>query len=766
MEKIYISCVDSNLNPSAGIGIAKSIKQQFPEFYLIGVDYSEKSTGLYHSIFDDIIIQPAWSDIDLEEYQKEILNILSKGEFWISSLDIELKWIASFAQNNKYFLGPNIAAINLTHKPVYGWFKNSHIFKIPTFLLVNKYAINMDKELDFCRRKDWNVFLKSKYFDAVKVNNFYDLRGYVESFKITWPNDILFLQEQILGREVSFCLIASNGVLLYVIGMRKILLTPQGKTWGGDLFQPEDVIISELKQFVSDTYWNGALEIECAINSLGEIYVFDINPRFPAWIYGATICGINMPSMLLSSKLENNHDEQYPVLEGKKSFVRVVEEIEIQFERVGITHKLEGLGNFSSSKFKMASNMPQLAIKLSNNSNLDGGHCPYMDRDGENSNNIESRYMIQDFLGSTVKFEKIITPYRLFSSKMFQNNLSQFKEIFEKYKSHYSINFNLAFSVKTNPDCQLLPILLKGNYLVEVISIGEAHFVLQNGFDCSKIIWNGPAKFIGEMGDIDYFQYVFFDSLHEFRLIKDDVNLFSRIKYIGFRLSLSSMNSRFGICIDNYSEFIDLVNCIMDLPHTSISFHFHFASSYIGTNLWGKLVSEFLSWIKLIQQATLKKVHIIDFGGGWHHRDIVDMLPKIFEQYIFPYLSEIDGVETLFLEPGKALIQNSYYLVVTIIGFRNNITGGIDVICDGSIAEMPLIQEVGVKVFLFKYKNNCISELYQGQSRLLGRLCMENDILLTGVNLDEVEIGDKLLFSNAGAYNLSMSYEFGRGGLR
>ncbi len=47
---------------------------------------------------------------------------------------------------------------------------------------------------------------------------------------------------------------------------------------------------------------------------------------------------------------------------------------------------------------------------------------------------------------------------------------------------------------------------------------------------------------------------------------------------------------------------------------------------------------------------------------------------------------------------------------------------------------------------------------------MLGRLCMEHDIVASNVELPETaQVGDVLVFCDAGAYDMSMSYVFGRG---
>lgn len=51
----------------------------------------------------------------------------------------------------------------------------------------------------------------------------------------------------------------------------------------------------------------------------------------------------------------------------------------------------------------------------------------------------------------------------------------------------------------------------------------------------------------------------------------------------------------------------------------------------------------------------------------------------------------------------------------------------------------------------------------RGTGRVLGRSCMENDILATEVDVISLAEGDFLAFGMCGAYDLSMAYPFGRG---
>jgi diaminopimelate decarboxylase len=64
-------------------------------------------------------------------------------------------------------------------------------------------------------------------------------------------------------------------------------------------------------------------------------------------------------------------------------------------------------------------------------------------------------------------------------------------------------------------------------------------------------------------------------------------------------------------------------------------------------------------------------------------------------------------------------------------------------------------------------RQGTVAALGPGPDVVLGPLCMENDRLTDGVALPpELEVGDLVVICDAGAYDASMTYRFGRGGMR
>jgi diaminopimelate decarboxylase len=82
---------------------------------------------------------------------------------------------------------------------------------------------------------------------------------------------------------------------------------------------------------------------------------------------------------------------------------------------------------------------------------------------------------------------------------------------------------------------------------------------------------------------------------------------------------------------------------------------------------------------------------------------------------------------------------------------------------DGSIAELPMHFFYPHRIAARALSGDW-NALGRGKSLLLGRLCMEHDIVASHVQLPETaKEGDIFVFCDAGAYDRSMSYVFGCG---
>lgn len=350
----------------------------------------------------------------------------------------------------------------------------------------------------------------------------------------------------------------------------------------------------------------------------------------------------------------------------------------------------------------------------------------------------------------------IQTPKRLSIESVLEKN-------FESAASLQSIQSGnckmlVAYSIKTCPDQNYLASALKSGLSAEAISMAEVETALKTGWQKDQIILNGPAKWWPlSMKHHDGLKAVFCDSGEEFeRLLSSG----RRDKTWGFRLKIPSFHTRFGADVDSYDDIRKIVAMIEAMPREiDLGFHIHLASNLIGNGHWEDAVKSAVNWAQTIALQAQRNVSILDLGGGYHPRDFHRFEWKKILAFAH---REIPTLKNLVIEPGRAVSQNTAIMVTSVQDIRRKRGAIQDVVVDTCISELPLARAYPHRMYVLR--GELVVPLSQGFSRLLGRICMEDDILADSIQFPpSISIGDRIVIADAGAYERSMSYEFGYG---
>lgn len=348
------------------------------------------------------------------------------------------------------------------------------------------------------------------------------------------------------------------------------------------------------------------------------------------------------------------------------------------------------------------------------------------------------------------------TPQRVFFIENAEERFGRTAAIINSINDHPGVNVICSYSVKTNPDGRILQIARKHGFFVECISQLEVQSVIKLGYSTNSIVLNGPAKWwpykIHQTPQI-----IFADSLQELR---DSYGILNDVAVVGIRISPRITKSRFGTVLLEDQNFEELSLALKLLPNkTRIGLHFHVQSSVIGNNTWLWLAKALTGLIIRLERTLGRHIETLDLGGGWHPDDWFDFL-TVLKIELVPHFSQRTNIQTILLEPGKALVQPCMGLVSRIISIRS----AEEIVVDASIAELPDIGSFPHRIFYRKQGSLDRHRAQKGNIRICGRLCMEQDILATNIMLPKgFQAGDEILFHDAGAYDCSMSYKFGRG---
>jgi diaminopimelate decarboxylase len=738
--KFLVSGFYSGPSPSAGLGIAKSIRAAWPQATIIGMDYWNGSSGLHDASLSDRLVFPSWDLLDLDSHL-QTLTRFGEDHLLLSSLDVEIAWLASTPIRSENLLIPSKNSLSFAQKP--------HVL-IGDFLPFRKPKFYLDRgddqELfDFCRDQSWRIWVKGPYHGAKYVSSWRELTQARDAISRDGRFGLVSYQQHVRGVEESICFSAYNGQLCGAVHMQKKVTTPEGKTWSGKVrpLSPDQTEI--LAESVRKTKWTGGGELELIRDESDQYWLMEFNPRFPAWIHGATISGINLPALLIQARLGIESTATITPLSNE--FTRIVTEIPVLkgISLPQVQHPTHGdigmTGKYGASYSALEEKISESYTTPALQSTQQSSELP----------DLKEQNFWRDSLKTIHQ-----TPKRINISPVIAENFAKASSLQSLVEDN--CRMIVGYSIKTCPDEDFLKAAHASGLSAEAISMAEVEAALRTGWTPDQIILNGPAKWWPRtMKHHDGLKAVFCDSKEEFeRLLKSG----RRDRTWGFRLKIPGFNSRFGTELESFEDIKQIVELIESMPRDiDLGFHIHLASNLIGNTHWEDAVHSAVNWAQTIALQSQRTVSMLDLGGGYHPRDFERFDWKRILNFVH---HEIPTLKSLVIEPGRALSQNTALMVTSIQDIRKKRGRIQDVVVDTCISELPLSRVYPHRMFIVK--GDRMIPLGQGFSRMLGRICMEDDILAESINFPpSITIGDRIIIADAGAYERSMSYEFGYG---
>lgn len=377
------------------------------------------------------------------------------------------------------------------------------------------------------------------------------------------------------------------------------------------------------------------------------------------------------------------------------------------------------------------------------------------------------RLLLKD-VGAVLHASVTETPRRFFLPNYTASAFRDQTDELARLKRASSLDLVLAYSIKTSPAPELLGMALDRGMWAEAIAQTEVTHAVGLGFPSEHIVLNGPGKWWPASSKVLFYGAVFCDSLQELRTLHPRVmNGEVSAEVLGIRLRPATVNSRFGIGLHEPETYRQVVDILDSWPRgQQIGFHFHIASSMVGVRTWHALAVNFLAAVEVLCDRSRHREITLSFGGGWHPDDWPGFLRGEFRRLVTTCRRRLPMVRRIILEPGKALSQRSMCLLTRVLEVRRS-RKQTELVVDGSIAELPDIRSHPHRVVsLTSSGTPTVWGQGQGSDRILGRLCMEFDILSEGIQVPRtIREGSLIAYLDAGAYDASMAYSFGRGAL-
>jgi len=335
--KVAISGINASENPAPGTGIARSLIENHDLNYeLYGLAYDVLEPGIYLNwLFTKCFLTPypsATHEIFIERltYIQQQTNI----QVIIPSLKSELP----FYMKNVPFL---------QQLGIHTFLPSEHQFK-----LCNKHRladvaeqmrVNIAKQQPVTSQDELIIKAQTEPFPIIlkdTLGNAYinhNLNTAIATFcRLANESGLpILMQEIIPGEEIHVIGIGDGqGSIIGIIAARKMNASNMDKIWTGVTVKNQD-LYDATQQFIQHTQWRGPFEFKFIVNHQ-HVYLIEINPCLPSWVYLATGAGINLPAMLVKLALGQNVTPNLNYLTGKM-FIRYTSEI------VGDMHQFQNM---------------------------------------------------------------------------------------------------------------------------------------------------------------------------------------------------------------------------------------------------------------------------------------------------------------------------------------------------------------------------------------------------------------------------------------
>ncbi|MBF0118570.1 MAG: ATP-grasp domain-containing protein [Desulfobacterales bacterium] len=350
MIAVAVSGINAVDNPGPGTGIIRSLKESSIEVKTIGLAYDAMEPGAYMgNIVDKAYIMPYPSGSKRSFIERiNYIHQIEKLDVIISALDAELPVFIDIVEDLKHIginmLIPTKQMFQLRDKTkLSGLAKNIGI-KSPNDIACSSYG-------EFFSASDqigYPCMIKGPFYEAFKATTFAEAENFFYKLVNKWGYPII-VQQYIFGDEYDVIGCGDGkGNDLGLFAIKKMTTTSLGKVWNAvSISNPR--LFDAAKKFVSNLSWRGGFELEALIEEkTQEIYLLEINPRFPAWVYMSSACGINLPERMVRF-LMNMPYENHSNYKSGKIMIRYTTEL---MKDISDFEKLTSFGELEHKKEK------------------------------------------------------------------------------------------------------------------------------------------------------------------------------------------------------------------------------------------------------------------------------------------------------------------------------------------------------------------------------------------------------------------------------
>lgn len=320
---IAVSGLNNTDNPGPGIPVIRGLKES-EEFdcKIIGLAYENLEPGIYMRQLIDKTYHVPYPSVGTEPLLERLAYIQSieNIDVLIPNFDAELYTFIKSSNalekiGIKTFL-PTLEQLEDRHKANLPEFGKKYDVKVP----YSRAIMSASEIPGLIKDFTYPLLVKGKYYDAYLAYNPEQAMMHFNKISSKWGVPVI-IQQFVKGTEVNVVALGDgNGNTIAAVPMRKQYITDKGKAWGGITLDDKNML-NLTKQIMEKTKWRGGMELELIRTSESELFIIEINPRIPAWVYLAVGAGQNIPEALIKLAIGQTV-EPYKSYDVGKMFIR------------------------------------------------------------------------------------------------------------------------------------------------------------------------------------------------------------------------------------------------------------------------------------------------------------------------------------------------------------------------------------------------------------------------------------------------------------
>ncbi|MBS3054064.1 MAG: hypothetical protein J4431_00825 [Candidatus Aenigmarchaeota archaeon] len=304
---VAVTALKTVESPQPGFAVARSLK--YAGYKVIGIDDSYLTSAIIASYFDAVYITNSLKTENFNEFKKILMKIKDKEgiDILIPCYDKDVFFFAKYKKEIENIgiklLLPSSYSIRQASKPYLAELRKYGIL-IPKTLLISK-----ENEIDIAiKTLGLPLVCKGILKDAYIAKDSSEVLIFFSKIRDIWSGGegSVILQEFLFGEYYCISGVADykSKIKRYTI-MKKLAIDSKGTTWSG-LTITNNRIKNIADHIIECINWIGPFELEFVRDHVTKkYYLFEINPRFPSWIYLATAAGQNLPKILVDILYEN-----------------------------------------------------------------------------------------------------------------------------------------------------------------------------------------------------------------------------------------------------------------------------------------------------------------------------------------------------------------------------------------------------------------------------------------------------------------------------